>query len=650
MRVTNKMISDQVLYNLNRSLDRFANLQSMMSSGRRIAKPSDDPVGTQKDLRYRKTIAEISQYQNNIASSRNLLNSYDSILLEAKNIITDAYDRAVDMAGDDSYTYNNAGEVAANEVRDLFDRLLSLGNTKVDDRYIFSGFRTGTEAFRLGAYGVEYRGDNGNIQVEIESATKVGINLLGSNVFLSQLAAIGGDSDFKVGINANTAVADLNLGNGIDMTTGTFTITDNNLGRSATIDISAETTIADVIAKINADLVADPLNAINNVTADYGLEGNNLRLTTIDNGQISGVTPLSNLNSGTGIDMQNGIIVIKNASDTIHVEVDIRSCSTIDDVINAFNTATGAYSNPSVANVTASINAAGTGIDIADANGAPLGLRIEETAASSTTAGDLGLLGEINPVLNGGDLNPKLDFTVAEAGVNQTTAADLGLVGDFSLEIVGEGLTPIIQTSTPLALLNNGRGFDLGQIQISQGMTFAILDLGSSAYTTVGDWINAINNSGLEISASLNTAQTGIQIVSTATDKSLRIGDVGSGRTARDLGILDSTDIMGSMMVLIDALQNSDKEIVGQMIGNLEDGIQEILSHLASVGAKVNRLDATDSRLSDLNYEFIRLLSNEEDADLTKLVTDLAAQENSYQAALIASAKIIQPTLLQFLD
>jgi len=650
MRVTNKMISDQVMYNLNNSLSRFMNLQSMMSSGRRITKPSDDPVGTQKDISYRKTLTEIAQYRENISSSINLLSSYDSILLDAKNILTDVYEKAVDMAGDEAYTYDNAGQVAADEVRDLFERLLALGNSKIDDRYIFSGYRTGTESFSLSANGVEYMGDTGNIQVEIEANTKLGVNLVGSNVFMRPISTLGDNSDFKVGINGNTALADLNLGEGVGLTPGTFTITDNNLGLSATIDISAESTIADVIAKINADLAADPLNAINNLTADFGLEGNNLRLTTVDNGLISGVTPLSNLNAGNGIDTEEGIIVIGNEADTIHVEVDVGSCSTIDDVINAINAATAADSNPLVANVTASINASNTGIDITDANGTPLGLSIEEVSETSTTANDLGIIGRISPVLQGAALNPKLDFSVAESGVDQTTAADLGLVGNFSLEQVGAGLTPIIETSTPLSLLNNGFGFDLGEIQISQGSTFAILDLSDSSYTTVGDWINAINNCGLEVSASINDDQTGIQIVSSSTNESLKITDVGSGTAARDLGIYGSPDIMGSMLVLIDALENSDQEVIGQMIGNFEEAIQEVLSHLASVGAKVNRLDATDARLTDLDYEFITLLSNEEDADLTEVASDLAAQENSYQAALIASAKIIQPTLLQFLS
>ena len=46
----------------------------------------------------------------------------------------------------------------------------------------------------------------------------------------------------------------------------------------------------------------------------------------------------------------------------------------------------------------------------------------------------------------------------------------------------------------------------------------------------------------------------------------------------------------------------------------------------------------------------MELLSEVEDADLTELVTQLAMQETSYQSALIASSKIIQPSLLDFLD
>ena len=191
---------------------------------------------------------------------------------------------------------------------------------------------------------------------------------------------------------------------------------------------------------------------------------------------------------------------------------------------------------------------------------------------------------------------------------------------------------------------------ELGQVKISQGNQYIYLDLGNSAYTTVGDLIDAFNNCGFDINASINDSGTGIQIESTSTTTTLKIEDMGEDGTAHDMGIFGSTDILGSMMILVDALKNDDRDVIGQIIGNLDAGLQDVLNQRASVGAKVIRLETTDSRLSDMQYNFTKLLSEVEDADLTKLVTDLATQENSYQSALIAASKIIQPSLLNFLE
>jgi flagellar hook-associated protein 3 len=636
------MMSDQVFFNLSRSLDRFMRLQSMMSSGRRISKPSDDPIGTQKDLRYRNILSEITQYKKNISSASNLLANYDNILGNMNDILSAANELAVSLSNDTFDATARSG--AANEAESLFEQMISLANTNIESRYIFSGYRTDTTPFRTNTAGVEYLGDNGLIAVEIEAATKVGINLIGSDVLMRSMSVLGEDADLNAGVDAATLLADLNLGRGVDLAAGTFTVTDNNLGINVTVDISTAVNLGDVVNLVNNQLAA---GGINNLTVSLGAEGNNLRWETVDNGLISASTPLSNLNGGSGVDLSEGKIVIHDLADSIRVEVDLSSAMNVGDVISAINSALTAGG---VNNVTASINAAGTGIDIVDTNAAPLGLRVDDVSVSSHTASHLGIVGDINPVLSGRELSPLLDFSVAEAAAGQTTAEDLGLLGGFSIAHVGDGLDPILTATTPLALLNNGLGLDLGQIKISQGQGFGFLDLGSSAYSTVGDLIDALNATGFDIEASINDAGTGIQIVSTSTTKSLKIEEVGAGRTAHEMGIFGSPDILGSMMILVDALRNNDREVIGQVIGNLDSAMQEVLDCRASVGAKVIRLETTDSRLAELDFNFTKLLSEVEDADLTKLVTDLASQENSYKAALIATAKIIQPSLLDFLE
>ena len=61
------------------------------------------------------------------------------------------------------------------------------------------------------------------------------------------------------------------------------------------------------------------------------------------------------------------------------------------------------------------------------------------------------------------------------------------------------------------------------------------------------------------------------------------------------------------------------------------------------------RLETTVARLLDSEIGYTHLLANVEDADMSKLITDLATFENNYQASLMAVAKIIQPSLLNFL-
>jgi flagellar hook-associated protein 3 FlgL len=128
------------------------------------------------------------------------------------------------------------------------------------------------------------------------------------------------------------------------------------------------------------------------------------------------------------------------------------------------------------------------------------------------------------------------------------------------------------------------------------------------------------------------------------------IQDVDNGRAAKRMGLFGSSDMMGTLMVLQDALENNDPEALQMLLDELDGAITVALESRADVGSRAMRLEITDSRLVDLNLSFTRLLSEVEDADITELITSLAMHETSYQAALLAASKIIQPSLLNFLD
>lgn len=635
------MISNQVVRNLGRNINRFMKLETMMSSGRRINNPSDDPIGTVRDLGYRSKISQYEQFAKNISHAKTWLSHVDLALSEMNDMLITAKEIAVSLANDSFDA--DAREAAANEIESIFEQVLQAGNSKLDNRYLFSGQRTLQSSFRATGVGVVYEGDSGNVDVEIESGVRMAINMVGSSLLTRPLNSLGSDADLNAGVVGSTLLSDLHGGNGIDLSTGIFNVTDENLGVTVAVDVSGSTDLNDVIAAINSQLAA---GGITNVTAELGPEGNNLKLVATDRPEISLNTSLDNLNSGSGVDLDRGQFEIHNSDHSTSVLINISSASTIGEVITEINSQLAAAG---VMNVTASLNPAGTGLQIQDTNAVPLGLSISEADVDSSTATDLGIVGDISPNLIGTDLNPQSEFSIADTGPGSTVAQDLGITGNMHFALVGADLDPILTADTLLSTLNNGLGFDLGEIQISQGDATAIIDLGSSTLTTVQDVLDAINASGLEITAAINSESKGISITNNDDTKTLIVKDLDESKAAHRLGVAGSPDVMGSLLVLIDALRENDAEVVRSVIEGIDTGRDGLLDQRAAAGARVIRLETTELRSTEYQLNFTKLLSETEDADITKLVADLAQQESLYTAALQAASKIIQPSLLDFI-
>lgn len=641
MRVTNGMIAGLVTFNMQRSLSRFMDLQAQMSSGRRLNKPSDDPLGVMRDLDYRGELALNEQLRGNISQAQNWMQNYDSILSSLTGAMTDIKEITISMANS---TYDDvARQATADEVKSIFEQILSLSGTELEGKRMFSGFRTDTEPLRFAGNGVVYHGDMGRIRFQVDQSTKMDINLIGSDIFLKQLEKLGEFSDLNTGIIGSTLLADLNNGNGIDLSVGTFTIDDKNLGISVNVDISAAIDIDDVLTTINTALASN-VPPITNLTAVISPGNNSIQFKPTPSDQISLTTPLANLNAGNGINLDNGQISLSDGAG-LNIIVDLSGSVTLDDIITKFNAAIAAA--PGVSNVTMQLNAAGTGLEINDTNGVPLGLVVSEIDSASTTASDLGLTGAIDPTLTGTDLMPQNDFKISEDG--GTIAADFGILGRFSRDFSGIDLDPAFSATTNISQLNNGYGYPLGTIDLRLGESIRTIDLGDPAIVTVQDLMDAINNSGLDVTASINPDGRGIQVVSNDPTRSFIISETGEGLTAKELGLFGSSDMMGSLILLEEALRADDQRGVGDLLDNVDKALQNVLNSRASVGAKGLRLETTNARLIDQELSFIRLLSEVEDADLTKLITELATSENNFRASLLASAKIIQPSLLDFL-
>lgn len=638
MRVTNGMMTDTVVFNAQRSLQQYMLLQTQMSSNRRINKPSDDPSGTLRDLTYRTELSNNVQYQKNISSAQSWVKTYDNMMADMKDVMSSVKEIAIAMSNGNYDAIARAG--SATEVEAAVDHFMQLANSRIENRYILSGNLTQTEPFAKSSNGVTYQGDQGEIEFEVSQRLLQTVNVPGSGLLLQQLLTLGDQSDLNVAVTTGSLLTTLHDGAGIDLSSPTFAITDKNLNISATIDLTGAATVNDVLTMINTQLTAA---GITNLTAVVADTKNAIVLKTTPNGLVSTSTLISRLNAGSGVDLVPGKIRVTDGG-SIDLQIDLSGSVSLNDVITKFNTQVAAAG---INNVTMSIAPSGTALQIADTNATPLGLSVSEMAPVEMTASQLGIVGQIGPTLTGSNLNPAVSFDVHET--TGTLASQLGLLGDVSSDKIGTDLDPRLTLTSNLTDLGNGLGAGLGQIVMKQGGTSVTLDLSDPALVTVQDLINRLNSTGLSVNATINSTGRGIQVANTDTNRSFIIEEVGTGRAAKNLGLYGSSDLMGTLLVLTNALRSDDQEGAGLLLRHLDSAIQHLLDSRAEIGSRGTRLQTLSSRLDDQTLTTTKRLSEVEDADITELVTQLATHQNSYQAALNAAARIIQPSLLDFL-
>lgn len=104
-----------------------------------------------------------------------------------------------------------------------------------------------------------------------------------------------------------------------------------------------------------------------------------------------------------------------------------------------------------------------------------------------------------------------------------------------------------------------------------------------------------------------------------------------------------------AMKQLEEALRSGDSTTISSQIGRLDQAMTRVTTERAVVGSRINRLDLLENRYADAEVSYKERLSEVEEPEFADVVSQVMQQESVYQASLAASARIIQPSLLQFL-
>ena len=187
MRIADSMMFDQVTDNIGKNRSELADLQNKAATQKRVVRPSDDPVAATRVLKSRTELKEQGQYSKNLNYAKSFLDFTDQSLGELTGQLIRAKELAIAQANDAS-SNDMSRRVVATEVRQIGNQMALIGNRKLGNRYIFSGYKTTQAPFsQQGAY----KGDGGEILIGVEKGSFLAMNLPGSQVFLGE--GISGD-------------------------------------------------------------------------------------------------------------------------------------------------------------------------------------------------------------------------------------------------------------------------------------------------------------------------------------------------------------------------------------------------------------------------------------------------------------------------
>lgn len=182
MRIADKMAFEQVHQNVAKNRSQMSELQNQAATQKRVTKPSDDPLAASRVLSNRIDLQSNKQFSKNLTYARSFLEYTDQSLGDLSELVMRAKELAISQASDAGANEHSRRTVAT-EMEQLHSQLISIGNRKLGDRFIFGGFQTQVAPF--GDDG-SYVGDRGEMNIHIDKETYLPMNVPGGRVFMGQ--------------------------------------------------------------------------------------------------------------------------------------------------------------------------------------------------------------------------------------------------------------------------------------------------------------------------------------------------------------------------------------------------------------------------------------------------------------------------------
>ena len=143
MRVTNKMMTNNLLSNINGNKNALNKIDEQYATGLKIQRPSDDPIVAVRALKLRTNLSELNQYyERNIPDAFSWMDVTEGALTEINDILTKIHTYCV-QGSTDTLTEKDRNDIVET-LSELKQQIYQEGSANYAGRYVFSGYKTDT--------------------------------------------------------------------------------------------------------------------------------------------------------------------------------------------------------------------------------------------------------------------------------------------------------------------------------------------------------------------------------------------------------------------------------------------------------------------------------------------------------------------------
>jgi flagellar hook-associated protein 3 FlgL len=179
MRITETMRYEKVLRDIGRAQQRVLKAQEQVATGKKVNKPSDDPVAASDILRINGEKSEDVQYSRNLTFARSKLQFTDAALDSVEQMA-----ERVRTLGQLSFSDPDKATGYLTEIQGLRDQMIAAANSAYAGRFIFGGSQTTQAPYVKGPGGaVTYGGNAQDMPMQISRTVKVPTQIPGSDLF-----------------------------------------------------------------------------------------------------------------------------------------------------------------------------------------------------------------------------------------------------------------------------------------------------------------------------------------------------------------------------------------------------------------------------------------------------------------------------------